>query len=87
MLTTLILAVIGCASGSGNEAIVPDVVDPDGHLASAPDPSLTDGRWGCWGVYDMVIARDGLSWSIAPNRTAETYWGYHLNAVKLLEVS
>jgi len=40
-----------------------------------------------WGVYDMVIARDGSSCSVAPNRTAEAYWGYHLNAVKLLEVS
>jgi hypothetical protein len=41
----------------------------------------------CWGTCDLVIARDGSEWEIIPSRGADGTWGYHLNAVKLLEVS
>jgi hypothetical protein len=40
-----------------------------------------------WGMFDIEIARDGSFADVAFNRTATAAWGYHLNAVKLLEVS
>jgi hypothetical protein len=41
----------------------------------------------CWGTCDFVIARDGSEWEVIPKRSADATWGYHLNVVKLLEVS
>ncbi len=40
-----------------------------------------------WGMFDIEIARDGAQSSVAFNRSATAAWGYHLNAVKLLEAS
>jgi len=85
ILTSLLLAVIGCASGSGNNSIIPSPTSSDLRQISNPDPSLTDGRWGCWGIYDLEIACDGSYVNVAPDRSASVRWGYHLNAVKFLE--
>jgi len=54
-----------------------------------PLPRECIGSDVSWGVYDLVIARDGSEYTLVPRRSAEAvyYWGYHINAVKLLEVS
>jgi hypothetical protein len=85
MLLALMLGVLGCATGVGHDVVAPGVVGPDGQLASSPDPSLTQGRWGCWGIYDLEIACDGSYVNVVPDRSATVRWGYHLNAVKFLE--
>jgi len=85
MLLALLLGVIGCASGSGNNSIIPSPTSRDLRQISTPAPSLTDGRWGCWGIYDLEIACDGSYVNVIPDRSATVRWGYHLNAVKFLE--
>ena len=56
-------------------------------LSSGVDSSKLGGYLG-WGCYDFEIARDGSSWSVVPSRSAQDMpWGYHMNVVKLLEVS
>jgi len=81
-LTLVFLLILPACSQGISDAVSPDLEQDVSFKESNSEPNYIT-----WGVYDMVIARDGSSWSIAPNRTAEAYWGYHLNAVKLLEVS
>ena len=58
---------------------------------NADEPAVSEARSNAgyipWAACDFVIARDGSEWEVSPNRMASATWGYHLNAVKLLEVS
>jgi hypothetical protein len=88
MLLALMLGVLGCATGVGNEVVSPGVGENDGQLASSADESATDrwGSWLCWGVYNLEIARDGSYVHVIPDRNAmQDYWGLHVNVVKFLE--
>jgi len=90
MLLALMLGVLGCATGVGNEGIMPGVGENDVQLASSSQDSATDlstGSWACWGLYDLEIASDGSYAHVIPDRmaTARERWGWDLNAVKLLE--
>jgi len=72
-----------------------DYRDPVGASGNVLAPAFTQtdgdhepgGSFQIWGFYDLEIARDGSSVTIAPDRSAMADWGYHLNAVKLLETS
>jgi len=72
-----------------------DSRDPVGASGNVLAPSVSEidedsgpaGSFQLLGFYDLEIARDGSSVSVVPNRTAMADWGYHLNAVKLLETS
>jgi len=81
-LLILTLLITSCAGYGGDGPVVPDSTGTTG-LCEQSD----SGDYVSWGTYDMVIARDGSEWEIVPRRSAEATWGYHLNAVKLLEVS
>jgi len=79
----LLLLLPACSSLGRNASTV--APSPDVTLQQAQGSS----RYLSWGFYDLMIARDGSEYSVVPTRSAEAYyyWGYHLNAVKLLEVS
>jgi len=50
----------------------------------------SESHWGSyipWGFYNLEIGRDGSYAYVTPNRSANEMWGYHMNVVKLLEVS
>ena len=82
-LIVLLIFVPACPSGPKNAptaALSPDLTAQQAESVS---------RDVSWGLYDLLIARDGSEYSIIPRRSADSYynWGYHINAVKLLEVS
>src|SRR4030042_5713104 len=77
----LILSLPACSLTGSN----PVIMDSPQRLP-VREPSTSAG-YIPWAFVAMVIARDGSEWVISPNRTAAAKWGYHLNAVKLLEVS
>ncbi len=80
------LVSFGCAGKDMVSPVIPS------HGESAPPISITinatsQGQFLNWGIYDLEIASDGSYFKVFPNRTANAVWGYHLNAVKLLEKS
>lgn len=84
-LIVIILLAVGCSANISDNPTIPNPPDTDLRQSSSPAPSLSHGRWGCWGIYHLEIARDGSFVNVIPDRTATVRWGYHLNAVKLLE--
>jgi len=83
-LALLLILLPACSSVARDAPSTP--TSPD----LAAQQAQSAARYVCWGVWDLVIARDGSEYSIIPMRSAEAadyYWGYHINAVKLLEVS
>lgn len=83
LLALLILLLPACATYTGSNPMSSDTSNMYAQTQNARQPGYVS-----WGVYDLHIARDGSSYSVVPRRSAEDYdWGYHLNAVKLLEVS
>jgi hypothetical protein len=78
-LMFLILLLPSCSSISD-----PISVKTDGRAISE---TRSNAGYIPWAACDFVIARDGSEWEVSPNRMASATWGYHLNAVKLLEVS
>ena len=81
------LICIGCSGAGALNSVVPE---PDGQpqaITQHTEHAADAARWITWGVCQLVIARDGSGYSVTPERSADAYWGYHLNAVKLLEVS
>jgi hypothetical protein len=79
----LLMFLPACSSCARLDLISPNLLDA-GKLQNTLQNVGYDMSWG---TYNLVIARDGSSWQITPNRSADITWGYHLNAVKLLEVS
>jgi len=82
-LLVLLMFLPACSSGAKNTpttALTPDLTAQQAEMAA---------RDVCWGTCDFIIARDGSDYSIVPRRSADVvyYWGYHVNVVKLLEVS
>jgi len=83
-VTALLLFIVfsGCSSPEPISAPIPDL---DGPLAR--DSADLTGYYP-WGFWDFQIARDGSSYEVVPNRSANSeMWGYHMNVVKFLEVS
>jgi len=90
-LSIIIIAVlfvcIGCAQGGADLPVIPTA---DGHQGTALESSGEVGRaggWVNWGVCQLEIGRDGSYGRVIPDRTASAAYGYHINAVKLLEVA
>jgi len=84
-MTLSLILIVGCASNRNPAATSPSLCD-------AGEAVVDQGadRWGSfqpWGFYRLEIARDGSRADMIPDRTASVSWGYHLNAVKLLETS
>jgi len=82
-ITFLVLLLASCSLFERPNAVFPDVSGDN-------EVRLTEGNPGyvSWGTFDLMIERDGSEWQVVPNRAADHMtWGYHLNAVKLLEVS
>jgi len=95
-LSIIIIAVlfvsIGCAQGGADVPVTPG---PDGHVGTTLDSggqAVRGGGYVNWGFYRLEIGRDGSYAHVIPHRMASTLWeyplwGYHLNAVKLLETA
>jgi len=66
--------------------VEPNVAEPNLSNIQAESGDGTGVDWS-WGFYNLEIARDGSYSRVVPLRNAEGAWGFHLNAVKLLEVS
>jgi len=79
----ILLCLIPACSGRPPSDVVAPGTAPDLEVREA----LSNGGDVCWGTCDLVIARDGSEWEVIPRRGAQGTWGYHLNAVKLLEIS
>jgi len=87
LLLSFSLFFSGCLAADGADpvGVASDLsAAAPGHPASLP---AGRGRFVTWGLYRLRIARDGSHASVVPDRYATAYWGYHLNAVKLLESS
>jgi hypothetical protein len=80
-LALLLILLPACSSPGADApttAISPDLTAQQAEMS---------GGYVCWATCDFVIARDASEWEVIPGRGADASWGYHLNAVKLLEVS
>jgi len=85
LLLLLVLAILGCQAQDN-----PIAASQQGEGAIVLTPASQSGKFGTflpWGVYTFEIGRDGSYAKVIPDRTACAFYGYHLNAVKLLETS
>jgi len=81
LLALVITLIIGC---QGVEPVTAPVTEQN---VSASAVNYDWGGYYPWGHYNLEIARDGSYSEVTPIRTADEMWGYHMNVVKLLEVS
>jgi hypothetical protein len=79
---TLVVLLIGC---TGNAIVTVPSTDA-AQIATESESQI--GGYIPWGFWDLEIGRDGSYADIMPVRSAaDVRWGYHMNVVKLLEVS
>ncbi len=84
VILVVIAFLIGCGRSGGSDPINNQLLFST--VTGAESSSLEPGQYLNWGVYNIEIGSDGSCFIVNPNRTASGEWGYHLNAVKLLEV-
>ncbi len=89
LITLLVLALFsaGCMPGNYHDPVAASGAMVGSAVTETSADYQTMRGLLLWGFYDLEIARDASSCSIAPDRSAMADWGYHLNAVKLLETS
>jgi hypothetical protein len=81
------LLILLCLLPACSTRLPSDVVAPGAAADLEVREASRKAGYVCWGACDLLIARDGSEWEVIPKRGADATWGYHLNAVKLLEVS
>jgi hypothetical protein len=87
IIIAVLFACIGCAQGGADVPVTPGLDSRLGTTVESGDRADRAGRYVNWGVYQLEIARDGSYGHVIPDRTASAAYGYHVNAVKLLEVA
>ena len=82
MIILIAILLLGCSAQHNSTPTSPDPFINKQFQMTPNGPSFVS-----WGSCDMTIARDGSDWDVIPTRSSDSTWGFHLNAVKLLEDS
>jgi len=64
----VIILLNGCSSHFGN-AVSPELSGDSLSSSDLAVESLSQGHWGCWGIYDLEIACDGSYVNVIPDRS------------------